>query len=145
MTKIILFITIGLLLVFNLACQSETTSSNANANSAEAASNSNSKSLPPGFSTAPIAPSGNATPGIPDPNAANTQPAGAKNKPVSSDPTLSGKPLKKGATPIPGIPDSVISNQSKGTAANANQANPAGADANATTSGEGRPRTARKP
>lgn len=63
--------------------------------------------IPPEFSTQTITPSGNATPGIPDPNAANLSnvPKGATPTPGIPDPKSIGKtPVPKGATPTPGIP-----------------------------------------
>lgn len=140
MTKIILSILIGLLFIFNLACQSGATS-NSNANSAQ-------KDLPPGITTVPIQPSGNSTPGIPDTTIANATvpPKGATPTPGIPDPKLAGKPLPKGATPTPGIPDpETLRRQMNAPASNANTSNPPASDANSTTSGEGKPRTTRKP
>lgn len=63
--------------------------------------------MPPEFSTNAITPSGDSTPGIPDPNTinANNVPKGATPTPGIPDPKDIGKPLPKGATPTPGIPD----------------------------------------
>lgn len=66
--------------------------------------NSNMTNLPEGLSTQPITPSGNSTPGIPDPANVNKLPKGATPTPGIPDPATLGKPLPKGATPTPGIP-----------------------------------------
>lgn len=63
--------------------------------------NAGPKELPQGMSTSPVPPSGNATPGIPDPKNAN---AVTSNGPIPGiDPKNANKPPKPGATPTPGI------------------------------------------
>ncbi|HEX8289669.1 MAG TPA: hypothetical protein VF556_16925 [Pyrinomonadaceae bacterium] len=120
MRKIILSFTIGLLFIFNLACGSSTPTTTSSTNAASTPVKVDEKDIPPEFSTKPITPSGNSTPGIPD----------EKNI---------GKPIQKGATPIPGIPnEKTLEKQLKGAPTNANASNSAATDANATTSGEGR-------
>ena len=101
--KKFLFITFIFLIALNAACTSAT-APEANSN---LTSNSNTITIPPEFSNKPITPSGNSTPGIPDPNAANVSnlPKGATPTPGIPDPKELNKPRKPGATPTPGIPD----------------------------------------
>lgn len=68
------------------------------------ANSSNNANIPPEFSTSPIPPSANTTPGIPA-NGVNTLPKGATPTPGIPDPKLANRKLKPGATPTPGIPD----------------------------------------
>jgi hypothetical protein len=83
-----------------IACQpAETPNSNRSSN---ANVNIDPKNMPPGLSASPIAPSGNSTPGIPDPASANKFTKGPT--PIPGIPDDPGKPLPKGATPTPGIP-----------------------------------------
>src|SRR5215218_554411 len=91
---------------FISACSSAESNTNANANSVVGAGNVNvdANNLPPGFSTSPIAPSANTTPGIPDPKEANNVPKGTPT-PGIPDAANMRKPFKPGATPTPGIPD----------------------------------------
>jgi hypothetical protein len=77
-----------------------------NSNSANA-NTANQANIPPEFQVKPITPSGNSTPGIPDPNAVNMNsvPKGTTPTPGIPDPKTIGKtPVPKGATPTPGIP-----------------------------------------
>ena len=102
--KKFLFAIICFSFAFNLACQSTTTEPEANsANQSKV----DTEKLPPEFSTSPAPPSGNSTPGIPDPKSidANASPEkGATPIPgIPSDAELN-KPVKKGTTPTPGIP-----------------------------------------
>jgi hypothetical protein len=137
MTKIILSITIGLLFIFNSACQSAT-APNANANSSAATTNVEPKNLPPGFSTVPITPSGNSTPGIPDPQNVNIAVPAKGGTPIPGIPANPGKPLVKGPTPIPGIPDeATLRKQMNGSLSNANAV--PRSDANSTANGANRP------
>jgi hypothetical protein len=85
---------------------------------------------------------GEATPGIPAANAA-VPPKGAT--PTPGIPADAGKPLPKGATPTPGIPDPATLKKQMNQTTNANAVNPPRSDADATTDGESRPRTVRKP
>ena len=104
MSKNVIFILILALIAINSACSSvETTNTNANT----AVIVNNQTNLPPGFNTQPVQPSGNTTPGIPDPANINVTnaPKGATPTPGIPDPANIGKPLPKGATPTPGIPD----------------------------------------
>jgi hypothetical protein len=102
MLRNLLFILICVSFGAGIACTStETLNTNANLNSNIPAN------LPPGFSTNAVPPSGNSTPGIPDPNNmnANNVPKGATPTPGIPDPKDIGKPMQKGTTPTPGIPD----------------------------------------
>jgi hypothetical protein len=102
--KKVLFITIISLVALNVAC-STATAPGGNSNSV---SNTNPANIPPEFSTVPVTPSGNSTPGIPDPKIANVNnmPKGTTPTPGIPDPkTLGRTPVPKGATPTPGIPD----------------------------------------
>lgn len=93
--------------LIGLACSggNETANSNtANANSiANGVVITNPANMPEGLSTKPVEPSGNATPGIPDPKTVN---ANAKPANVAGISDANGmvKQLPKGATPTPGIP-----------------------------------------
>jgi hypothetical protein len=82
--------------------------SSTNAPNSNTVSNSNTINIPPEFSNKPVTPSGNSTPGIPDPNSVNVNriPQGITPTPGIPDPKTIGKtPVPKGATPTPGIPD----------------------------------------
>jgi hypothetical protein len=100
----------GLIFLIGLASAGCPTANAPNSNAAGPA-NANAAApvnVPPEFKTSPLAPSGNATPGIPDPNSinANSVPKGATPTPGIPDPkTLNKTPVPKGATPTPGIPD----------------------------------------
>jgi hypothetical protein len=123
MTKIFLFVLTYSLVLFNSACQSNT-APNANANSANSLTNIDPKNMPPGLSGSPVPATGEATPGIPSANAVAPP---------------------KGATPTPGIPDPETLKKQMNQTTNANAANLPRSDAGATTDGESRPRTVRKP
>ena len=102
--KNILLITFVFLVALNTACATANAPS-ANSNSV---SNTNPANIPPEFSTVPVTPSGNSTPGIPDPKTANVNimNKGATPTPGIPDPKTIGRtPVPKGATPTPGIPD----------------------------------------
>jgi hypothetical protein len=141
MTKIFLFVLTYSLVLFNSACQSKT-APNANANSANSLTNIDPKNMPPGLSGSPVPATGEATPGIPSANAV-APPKGAT--PTPGIPADAGKPLPKGATPTPGIPDPETLKKQMNQTTNANAANLPRSDAGATTDGEIRPRTVRKP
>jgi hypothetical protein len=83
-----------------LSCQSSTTTNSMAGNSA----NSNANNLPPEFSTVPITPSTDTTPGIPA-NGVNTVPKGTTPTPGIPPPSTINKRQRPGATPTPGIPD----------------------------------------
>lgn len=90
---------------FGIGCGSagDVNSANSNANTnGNVMVNLDANSLPPEFSTKPLAPSANSTPGIPPPGQANITPKGPI--PGIPEPGDAGKPLKRGATPTPGIP-----------------------------------------
>jgi hypothetical protein len=95
--------------LLGFACGTTENSSNTSTNSANANSSANGvvitnpANMPEGLSTKPVEPSGNATPGIPDPKTvnANTKPA---NVAGISDANGMVKQLPKGTTPTPGIP-----------------------------------------
>ncbi|HEY8559021.1 MAG TPA: hypothetical protein VIL74_01360 [Pyrinomonadaceae bacterium] len=95
----------------------------ANSNSANINS-PNQANIPPEFQAKPITPSGNATPGIPDPSTVNINsvPKGATPTPGIPDPKTIGKtPMPKGATPTPGIPSpEELKRQMNRTISNAN-------------------------
>jgi len=80
--------------------------------------------IPPEFSNRSVTPSGNSTPGIPDPNSVNMNsiPKGTTPTPGIPDPKTIGKtPVPKGATPTPGIPDpETLKKQMNRTLNNAN-------------------------
>ncbi len=102
--KNILLITFVFLIALNTACSTANAPS-ANSNSV---SNINPANIPPEFSTVPVTPNGNSTPGIPDPKIANVNnmPKGTTPTPGIPDPKSIGRtPVPKGATPTPGIPD----------------------------------------
>lgn len=120
--KIFLSIIVAVFFMFNLACQSGTTPA-VNTNSANVMTNVDPKNMPPGLSTVPIAPSGNSTPGIPDPKSANVVVPSKGGTPIPGIPANPGKPLPKGATPTPGIPDPAnLKKQMNGSLSNANAA-----------------------
>ena len=101
--KKILFLTFIFLVALIPACTSASAPAG-NANSANSNS-ANQANIPPEFQTKPITPSGNSTPGIPDPNAVNTNlQKGTTPTPGIPDPKELNKPMKPGATPTPGIP-----------------------------------------
>ena len=98
-------ITFIFLVTLSAAC-STATAPGGNTNSANSNS-ANQANIPPEFQNKPIVPSGNSTPGIPDPNSANMNsvPKGTTPTPGIPDPKNIGKtPVPKGATPTPGIP-----------------------------------------
>lgn len=107
MFKKILFGLIIATASFGLACGTTEKQSNSTANSANSAGNGvvtiNPANMPEGLSTKPVEPSGNATPGIPDPKSINTNSKPA-NVPGISDANGMLKQLPKGTTPTPGIP-----------------------------------------
>lgn len=141
-TKIFLFLLTCLLASFGTACQSAS-APEAGGNSANTATNIDPKNMPPGLSGSPVAPSGNATPGIPAANAV-VPPKGAT--PTPGIPADAGKPLPKGATPTPGIPDpETLKKQMNQPPTNINPANPPRSGTNAAANGEARPPTVRKP
>jgi len=120
--KFFLSIIVAVFFMFNLACQSGTTPA-VNTNSANVMTNIDPKNMPPGLSTVPIAPSGNSTPGIPDPRSANVVVPSKGGTPIPGIPANPGKPLPKGATPTPGIPDpATLKKQMNGSLSNANAA-----------------------
>jgi hypothetical protein len=102
------------------------------------------KNLPPGLSASPIAPSGNSTPGIPDPANANKFTKGPT--PIPGIPDDPGKPLPKGATPTPGIPsEEEIRKMRSRTVSNSEVQNPgARTTTDAPTSGDSRSRKVNK-
>ena len=99
--KNLLFVTFIFLVLFITGCPTAT-APNGNTNTV---SNSNAN-IPPEFQTKPVTPTGNSTPGIPDPNTVNMNsvPKGATPTPGIPDPKDLNKPQKPGATPTPGIP-----------------------------------------
>ena len=113
-----LLVTFIFLVAFITACSTATAPST-NSNTV---SNSNAN-IPPEFQTQPVTPSGNSTPGIPDPNSVNMNsvPKGATPTPGIPDPSELNKPRKPGATPTPGIPDpETLKKQMNQTIKNAN-------------------------
>jgi hypothetical protein len=106
MSKVLFLVLVISVSLFVAACGS-TTETNVNANNSAGTGPVpvDPNNLPPGLSTSPVPPSGNSTPGIPDPAAANNLPKGATPTPGIPDPSELRKPFKPGATPTPGIPD----------------------------------------
>ena len=105
--KKILLITFISIITVNTACTTANAPSE-NTNSANTSTNLKPANVPPEFSTQPVAPDGNSTPGIPPSNMANMSnlPKGTTPTPGIPDPKTIGKtPVPKGATPTPGIPD----------------------------------------
>lgn len=108
MVKKILFGLIILSAFLAVACGgNEPTNSNVanavNANSGNAVVITNPANMPEGLSTKPAEPSGNSTPGIPNPKEVNVN-AKPANVPGISDANGMLKTLPKGTTPTPGIP-----------------------------------------
>ena len=96
-----------LLFIFIAAIFTACLSANEPANS-NAVSNTNTiTNIPPEFSNRPIEPSGNSTPGIPDPKTVNMNAVtkGTTPTPGIPDPKNMNTAVPKGATPTPGIPD----------------------------------------
>ena len=141
MTKIFLLVLTCSLILLSLACQADNTPKT-NANSANSLTNIDPKNMPPGLSGSPVPATGEPTPGIPAANAV-VPPKGAT--PTPGIPADAGKPLPKGATPTPGIPDPETLKKQMNQTINANAVNSPRSDAGATTDGESRPRTVRKP
>lgn len=105
--KKILLSTFIFLVALNTACPTAT-APGGNSNTVSNANSTAPANIPPEFSNKPVTPSGNSTPGIPDPNSANitNMPKGATPTPGIPDPKTIGRtPVPKGATPTPGIPD----------------------------------------
>lgn len=102
--KNLLLIAVVLKAILNFAC---TGASAPGINTNTASSSNTTSNIPPEFSTSPVAPSGNQTPGIPDPKYVNINVnQGTTPTPGIPDPKTIGKtPVPKGATPTPGIPD----------------------------------------
>ena len=123
-----------------IACQSST-ETNSTANRANANVNIDPNNMPAGLSTQPITPTGNTTPGIPDPANANRTSAGGTPTPGIPPANMLGKPLPKGATPTPGIPDpATIQRQLRGTSNVNMQAPPTMRDNTPPASGDSRMR-----
>jgi hypothetical protein len=104
--KKFLFITFIFLAALVPACSTATAPSG-NSNSVSNLNSANQANIPPEFSNRTVTPSGNSTPGIPDPSSVNmnSMPKGATPTPGIPDPKTIGKtPVPKGATPTPGIP-----------------------------------------
>jgi hypothetical protein len=101
--KNFLFITFIFLAVLMPACS---TAPSGNSNSVSNANSATQANIPPEFQAKPVTPSGNSTPGIPDPSSVNMNslPKGATPTPGIPDPAALKKPVPKGATPTPGIP-----------------------------------------
>ncbi len=107
MIKKILFVLISLLFAINLAC-SNAVAPNSETNKAVVVSANTAANLPEGLSANQVPPSADPIPGIPDPNAANSNSnsKGATPIPGIPDQTKTGKTPATGKTPpIPGIPD----------------------------------------
>ena len=137
MTKKLLFALFCLTVSISFGCSSETAP---NANSVNGANstitNIDPKNMPPGLSGNVITPSGNSTPGIPNPQNANV----AKGTtPTPGIPANPGKPLPKGATPTPGIPDPANINRQMNSSSTGTSSNQPVSD------GDLRERTVRKP
>lgn len=123
--KNFLFLTFIFLVSIGAAC-STATAPGGNANSASNPNSANQANIPPEFQTKPITPTGNSTPGIPDPSTVNMNslPKGATPTPGIPDPKTIGKtPVPKGATPTPGIPDPETLRRQMNQPVNANVVN----------------------
>lgn len=95
------------LIALSFACSTpETTNTNTSAN----VKTIDEANLPEGFSNKPITPSGNSTPGIPDPSNINVKPNpnGTPTPGIPDPGNVNVKPNPKG-TPTPGIPANVNS------------------------------------
>jgi hypothetical protein len=103
MLRIVSLVALLVITIFIFACGSAPVS-NSNVTVNIASNNANIANIPPEFSTSPVPPSANITPGIPA-NGVNTVPKGATPTPGIPDPKLANLKLKPGATPTPGIPD----------------------------------------
>ena len=137
MTKKFLFAVICFSFALTLACEPTTTETNIS-NTSQV----DTKTLPPEFSTSPVPPSANSTPGIPDPKSvdANASPEkGAAATPGIPSQAELNKPVKKGATPTPGIPseEEIKAGKNRGTMTLEEVNNPKNAP---TKSGSERPR-----
>ena len=121
----VLFITFVFLIALNNAC-STANAPGENSNSLSNVNSTNPANIPPEFSTVPVTPNGNSTPGIPDPKIANVNnmPKGTTPTPGIPDPKTIGRtPVPKGATPTPGIPDpKTLKEQMNRTITNVNKA-----------------------
>ena len=128
MSKKITFIAFVFLIGAASACSTATAPNSGGNTNASAATNAAAPvNIPPEFSNAPIPPSGNSTPGIPDPSNINAVTSGATPTPGIPDSNKIGKtPVPKGATPTPGIPPpEVLREQMNRTIKDANVVNQA--------------------
>jgi hypothetical protein len=140
MLRKVLFVFICAAFLSGIACQSSG-EPNANANRVNGNVNIDPKNMPAGLSTAPISPTSNTTPGIPNPANANRTGAGGTPTPGIPDKNMIGKPLPKGITPTPGIPDPATIKRQLNTPSNVNmQAAPSTRDNAPPTSGDSRMR-----
>ena len=108
MSKVLVSFYLLVVVALISACGSAESNTNSNSNVNPAVGTGNvavdPNNLPEGLSTAPVVPSANMTPGIPDPKNANIIQKGATPTPGIPDPANLRKPFKPGATPTPGIP-----------------------------------------
>lgn len=103
MSKTVFFILIVALIALNFACAAPE-KTNTNTNTSANVRTIDEANLPEGFSNKPITPSGDSTPGIPDPSNINVKPnPNGTPTPGIQDPAKA-TPFPKGAK-TPGIPD----------------------------------------
>ncbi len=109
-------------LSFGIGCSTAVdvnTTNSANTNNSVVITDTN--ALPPGFSSKPLEPSTNSTPGIPPPGQARITEKGATPTPGIPEPGAGNMRLKPGATPTPGIPsEEEIRRQMRQPAGNVN-------------------------
>ena len=148
MTTKILIILISLLFAVNLAC-SNAAVSNSQANKAVVV-NASPTNLPEGLSANQVPLSADSTPGIPDPNAANSNSnsKGSASVPGIPDTTKAGKTPSPGKTPpIPGIPDEETLKKQMNTPIDRSvmDRKPPESDSNSGNRPPAKPRATRKP
>jgi len=140
MLKKVLFVFVCAAFLSGIACQTASAPSG-NANKQNGNVNIDPKNLPEGLSTAPVAPSSNTTPGIPDPANVNKLTKGTTPIPGIPEGKELGKPLPKGATPTPGIPSEAEMKRQMSQPSNVNmQAAPSMRDTSPPNSGDSRSR-----
>lgn len=137
MSKNVFLILILALIAINSACSpADVPNTNANTNVVV----NSPTNLPPGFSTSPVPPSGNTTPGIPAPGNVNIS-NGAKGATTPGIPAPGDvNKVPRGITPTPGISANSLKRQSNPPLSDVN-APPAMSDSNSNI----KVRTVRKP
>ncbi|MGB7068888.1 MAG: hypothetical protein WBD22_05295 [Pyrinomonadaceae bacterium] len=145
MSRFFLFMAVSSMSLLGLACGSTETTTNSNGVNSNGVVSADSSNIPPEFSTSPITPGGEPTPGIPPANATQL-PKGATPTPGIPDPKTLGKPMKPGLTPTPGIPDpETLKRQMNQPASNTGTGAPPMMSKGATNSDANGPKTTKKP